>query len=1196
MVPASTWLGDSDALPARGGYEGPNWHRHIPALRKEGPIPFIFWVCRPVDPLTWLAELIALSGDIESNPGPTLTWTCDICKDYITRHQTSIRCNHTNDHWLHLRCTDTRLRDYTDTWKCSGHRQIDPQPTSPVPTPNHQTTPDPHLQPPVLTPKPIKNLHILQININGISNKIDELRALINLEKIDIVTVQETKLRPKTKTPTVNNFTAIRTDRAHKDGGGLLTYVKNDITFTDIKIPQTINVQTTEIQDVRIHLSNNKTLDIINLYIPPRDTRDPNHANSDNDITTCMTYILNRDRTILTGDINAHHPLWYSPMTDHRGTLIADLINNSTQLTLNTNTPTRIPTAQNQRPTSPDITTVTDSIYRHAHWTTLDALNSDHKPILTRLNTKTNFRLTQNRTSYTNYHKADWTKFTEHIEDALTGSTDPDDIHTGNRILTRLIIDADKYYIPKGKIRDKCKLLPQPIRLQIDRRNDIKAQDPLDNRLQQINWDINKAIGDHKTRLWKKHLDGQWDHRQNTHLLWKTINGLSNKKPPPITNNTIQFLNHTAITHKQKADQFTKQFTNTVKHATRQTYRRLIRKINQIETTPMTITIDQTIAAIKATKNNNSTGPDDVSIRHLKHLGPTALKYMTRLFNMTLNSNIIPQIWKLAKIIPIPKPNKDASLGTSYRPISLLSPIAKLIEKILHPYLTDNIQPTEHQHGFKTGHSTVTALHQITNHITTGFNQKRPPKRTITIALDMSKAFDTVNLHTLIDKITTTTIPNTIVKFISNYIRGRKAFTQYNSSSSFQKQFKSGVPQGGVLSPTLFNIYTSDLPPTPPDVTVTTYADDITIYSSDSNYLTAQQRLQPYLEDVYQWTKDNDLQLNATKTMTTLFTPDPAENSKTLTLQLDGDVLPTVKNPKILGLTFDPKMTFTTHVTNATAKATKTIKILKALTATKWGKQKETLTNTFKTVTRPVLEYASSVWSPMTAPTTTKKLQTVQNAALRVATGCTTDTNINHLHDETNVLPIDKHMQLHSSQLRQKAQHPDHTLHRLTTLPTNARHMKQTTFSNDNNYTTNIDTDPELTDDATIKLNMKTIHTTIVQEFLSNRPHNKLLNRQAPDIDKTEETLPRMTRRRLAQLRTDKSPLLMTYLHKIDPDNHPSDTCPLCNRHPHDTKHLFDCDELPTRLSVQDLWVDPVGVSALLFAWGEKLGWPQEGV
>ena len=194
-------------------------------------------------------------------------------------------------------------------------------------------------------------------------------------------------------------------------------------------------------------------------------------------------------------------------------------------------------------------------------------------------------------------------------------------------------------------------------------------------------------------------------------------------------------------------------------------------------------------------QNTNSTGPDGLNIRHLKHLGPKGLDYLTKILNLSLNKNIIPQIWKLAKIIPIPKPNKDPHQGSSYRPISLLSPTAKLLEKIILPYITNNIPMIYHQHGFKTKHSTTTALHQLTNHITTGFNQKKPPHRTITIALDMSQAFDTVNHYTLIEKLINTNTPNLITRFIANYIRGRKAFTQYKNKNSFKKQFKLVFPK-----------------------------------------------------------------------------------------------------------------------------------------------------------------------------------------------------------------------------------------------------------------------------------------------------------------------------------------------------------------------------------------------------------------
>ena len=162
-------------------------------------------------------------------------------------------------------------------------------------------------------------------------------------------------------------------------------------------------------------------------------------------------------------------------------------------------------------------------------------------------------------------------------------------------------------------------------------------------------------------------------------------------------------------------------------------------------------------------------------------------------------------------------------------------------------------------------------------------------------------------------------------------------------------------------------------------------------------------------------------------------------------------------------------------------------------------------------MTRPILEYAGTIYAPIISDKQLTALQVKENQGLRIASGSTSDTNINHIHDETKILPIQKHLRLHSSQLRQKASHPDNPLHRLTTQPQPPRLKKKTIFNN-NQYTLNIDPDPaHPIDENTIKRNMKTIHTTIVQDHLNNKPINKLLNRQPPDIDKKRKPYPTQT-------------------------------------------------------------------------------------
>ena len=132
-------------------------------------------------------------------------------------------------------------------------------------------------------------------------------------------------------------------------------------------------------------------------------------------------------------------------------------------------------------------------------------------------------------------------------------------------------------------------------------------------------------------------------------------------------------------------------------------------------------------------------------------------------------------------------------------------------------------------------------------------------------------------------------------------------------------------------------------------------------------------------------------------------------------------------HPKVLCLTLDTTLTYSTHIHNISVPAHTSLQMF---TATGWGKQKETLMVTYKTFMIPALEYASSIWSPLASSNSINKLRVMQNVALRTALGCTQDTSIQHLHDETL---IHEHLQLHASQYKQKTQYPSHPLHKHTT-------------------------------------------------------------------------------------------------------------------------------------------------------------------
>ena len=154
---------------------------------------------------------------------------------------------------------------------------------------------------------------------------------------------------------------------------------------------------------------------------------------------------------------------------------------------------------------------------------------------------------------------------------------------------------------------------------------------------------------------------------------------------------------------------------------------------------------------IKSCRNSKAFGPDKLSIYHLKHLGSRAIEYITTLFNLSATTCQIPAKWKSSLIIHIPKRGKDASQETSYRPILLICPATKVLESLFLPTLNKYLIPAQDQH--RREHSTTSALLQLTTDVAVGFSKRKPPDRTVCVAVDLSAAFDTVCHNNLLLKI-----------------------------------------------------------------------------------------------------------------------------------------------------------------------------------------------------------------------------------------------------------------------------------------------------------------------------------------------------------------------------------------------------------------------------------------------------------
>ena len=150
-----------------------------------------------------------------------------------------------------------------------------------------------------------------------------------------------------------------------------------------------------------------------------------------------------------------------------------------------------------------------------------------------------------------------------------------------------------------------------------------------------------------------------------------------------------------------------------------------------------------------------------------------------------------------------------------------------------------------------------------------GFNQRKPPDRTVCVAVDLSAAFDTVCHNKLLSKINRSPLPPVTSRWLSSYLRGRQAKTCFRGVKSSSRKVHAGVPQGSKLSPSLFSFYIADMP-TPTERVC--YADDLTVWATGVNILDMEDSLNSYLEEITAYLKDNSLLISAPKSSVTLFT------------------------------------------------------------------------------------------------------------------------------------------------------------------------------------------------------------------------------------------------------------------------------------------------------------------------------------
>ena len=340
------------------------------------------------------------------------------------------------------------------------------------------------------------------------------------------------------------------------------------------------------------------------------------------------------------------------------------------------------------------------------------------------------------------------------------------------------------------------------------------------------------------------------------------------------------------------------------------------------------------------------------------------------------------------------------------------------------------------------------------------------------------------------------------------------------------EKIHAGIVQGGVLSPTLFNLYMADFTEPPEGIKVIIYADDVTIYTSAPDPEDLVDRLNRYIETVCNYFQSLNLTISEDKSTVTLFTPQSAQANKHPQVLVQGNILKLAKTPKLLGVTLDTILCFGPHTRDIAANAQKINALLKALAGTAWGSGRETLMTLHKATSRSVINYCCSTWAPIIKDCHWKRLQLAQNKALRITTGCYNMTNIDDLHNEARVLPIKEHTHMLAKQYAITCYNPRNPCHSLTTRPFPHRpQMKPDLFYKYENQLPN-----QRIEEKEAKRLQKVLHTQTVNEVSSSLRPNPVYRSAPPEIHETESSLPRVCRTRLAQLRNGYCRILNSYV------------------------------------------------------------------
>lgn len=855
---------------------------------------------------------------------------------------------------------------------------------------------------------------IIQWNINSFRTQREQLMVLIQEDQPSIICLQETNFK-KDFCGTLkhyNHFFKNRPDEAHASGG-VATYVNKKLSSTEIHLDTNLEAVATTI------LVKSGYLTICNIYLP--NSQQFNQQDIQNLISQLPPPF------IIVGDFNSHSPTWGSEKLCPRGRIIDKILEETDIIIMNSGEATHFNNSYKTF-SAIDLTLCSADIAHKIEWKTLeDPHGSDHTPIkLTIQNSKNQGNESSPKWKF---DRADWDKFKQIIEDMLTEKemSPPSELSIDEKMdsFVEIILEAAEQSIPKTsgkpwKYRtpwwnkecqealknskrafNRYKRHPSTFneceykRLRAITRKTFKESKRISwiNFVSQLSrfapmseiWDkLKKIRGVHKSTQVKTLVsdDGEIHHEplDIANILAKTFADNSSDK-----NYTPAFARTKTSEHPNEID--------------------IDAPSSEINPELDEMFEKQEIKTLIKISRNSAAGPDGIFNIFLKNLPECGYAKLTTLFNEIWTAGSFPKSWQTAIVIPIPKPGKDHSKPCNYRPISLTSNLCKLMEKFVNRRLMWHLEKinfiSPYQNGFQKRRSVYDHLVCMQQEICKAFISNN---HLIAICLDMEKAYDMVWRDRIVSILKNSGINGKMLRFIQNFLTDRRMKVKINNITSEESSLQNGVPQGSVMSVTLFLVAINEITSlVPPPLRCFLYADDVTITCSGKNPNTTQELLQSTMDTINNWANNNGFKFSKNKSELIMF--EKQHTDKQIQVKLDGTSIKRSTSVRILGLIFDEKMNWKQHLKVLKGECLKRMNIIKSISSTNWGADKTIIKNTYNAFIRSKIDYGSIVYSSA-CNTLLKTLEPIHNQSQRLAIGAFRTSPISSILAESGAAPL----------------------------------------------------------------------------------------------------------------------------------------------------------------------------------------------